>query len=122
MGNNVYCLKSSIATVERNDNLSVPQIFINKMKYEINEVGYIYSNVKDDMNLYLEIQFPAFLKILTNHHFPIKMNSITVPFPYLSSSPIEFIPIIKGRGSIVYIVHNDKIQTIRELGILEVFE
>jgi hypothetical protein len=50
------------------------------------------------------------------------MNSITVPFRYLSSSPIEFIPIIKGRGSIVYIVHTDKIQTIRELGILEVFE
>ena len=120
---NVYCLKSTIATVERNDYINVPQIFINKMKYQINEVGYIYSNEKDDeRNLYLEIQFPAFLKILNNHHFPIKMNSITVPFRYLSSSPIEFIPIIKGKGSIVYIVHNDKIQTIRELGILEVFE
>ncbi len=122
MGNNVYSLKSSIATVERNDNLNVPQIFINKMKYQINEVGYIYSNVKDDMNLYLEIQFPAFLKILTNHHFHIKVNSIIVPFHYLSTSPIEFIPIIKGKGSIVYIVHNDNIQTIRELGILEVVD
>jgi len=52
----------------------------------------------------------------------IKMNSIIVPFRYLSTSPIEFIPIIKGKGSIVYIVHNDNIQTIRELGILEVVD
>ncbi len=122
MGNNRYCLKSSISSVEKNENLSVPQIFINKMKYQINEVGYIYSNIKEDMNFYLEIQFPAFLKILTNHHFHIKKNSITVPFKFLSTYPIEFIPISKGRGNIVYIVHNVNFQIIRELGILEVVE
>jgi hypothetical protein len=116
------CLKSSISSIEKNENLSVPLIFINKMKYQINEVGYIYSNVKDDMNFYLEIQFPAFLKILTNHHFHIKKNSITVPFKYFSASPIEFIPTLKGRGNIVYIVHNGNFQIIRELGILEVAE
>jgi hypothetical protein len=120
--NNIYCLKRKTLSVERDGISNVPQIYINKMKYQMNEVGYIYSNVKDDMNFYLEIQFPAFLKILTNHQFHIKMNAITIDFKYLSACPIEFVPILKGRGNIVYIVHNGNIQIIRELGILEVVE
>ena len=112
-----------LVKIEREKEIITENPFrINKMKFQIQERGYLY--LKEPMVdlVTVQIQFPSFLKILSSNSFSFRENSVRISLPFLNSSPLEFVCLRKGRGTVFFTLTNQQGESKYELGIVEVLE